>query len=74
MNEPLTKSQRELRGRAVRDMSVAQLRDWIGACNKMERSVGFNKARRSWKLARSKASAELARRGAAAPSARPGDA
>ena len=64
---PLTKSQRELRGRNVRDMSTEQLHDWISACTVMEGSVGFNKARRSWKSGREEALAELARRGLALP-------
>ena len=72
MNEPLTKSQSELRGRDVRHLSEEQLRDWIDACTKMERWVGFKKARRSWKRGRETASAELARRGATVPGAAPG--
>lgn len=62
MNEPLTKSQRELRGRSVGDMSIEQLRDWIDACTKMENWVGFKKSRRDWRLSREEASAELVRR------------
>jgi hypothetical protein len=74
MNNPLTKSQRELRGRDVRDMSIEQLHDWIDACSKMERWVDFNKARRSWKHGREEALAELARRGLALPAVAEGDA
>ena len=36
MAEPLTKSQRSLRGKKVVDMTDDQLRDWIDACAKME--------------------------------------
>lgn len=62
MNEPLTKSQRELRGRSIGDMSLEQLRDWIDACAKMENWVGTKKARRDWRLGREEALAELVRR------------
>jgi hypothetical protein len=48
-------------------MSIAQLRDWIDACMKMERSVEFNKARRSWKRSREEATEELTRRGIEGP-------
>jgi len=74
MDEPLTKSQRNLRGRSVCDMSVQQLRDWIDACTKMERWVKFSKARRSWKRSRDAALAELARRCGAMPGERADDA
>ena len=67
MNEPLTKTQRELRGHAVGDMSLEQLRDWIEACTKMERWVGVKKARRSWGRSCELASAELIRRGVQLP-------
>jgi hypothetical protein len=67
LNEPLTNSQRELRGRRISAMSIAQLRDWIDACMKMERSVEFNKARRSWKRSREEATEELTRRGIEGP-------
>jgi hypothetical protein len=73
MNDPLTKSQRDLRGRNIRDLSVEQLQDWIDACTKMERWVDFNKARRSWKRGREDATAELARRGAMASEVRPAE-
>ena len=61
--EPLTKSQQNLRGRQIGEMSVEQLRDWIDACEKMEKSVKYNKARRDWKSSRDEAMAELASRG-----------
>lgn len=63
MNEPLTKTQQELRGRSVSDMSLGQLRDWIDVCKKMENWVGYNKARRGWRQCREEALAELSRRG-----------
>ena len=56
---PLTKDQQALRGRELRDMSPTQLRDWIEACEKMERSVKFKKSRRAWKQSREQAVAEL---------------
>jgi len=59
---PLTRSQQALRGRKICDMSIDQLRDWIDACNKMERHVIYNKGRRSWTRSRSEAEAELERR------------
>ena len=62
MNEPLTKSQQNLRGTNIGDMSIEQLRDWIDACSKMENWVGGKKARRDWRLSREEASAELFRR------------
>ena len=74
MTESLTKSQQALRGRDLRDLSIAQLHDWIEACTNMERSVKFNKARRSWKRSREEALAELDCRGIAPPDAAPADA
>jgi hypothetical protein len=65
--DPLTKTQQALRGRDLRDMSPVQLRDWINACEKMERFVKFNKARRGWKQSREEALAELERRGELSP-------
>jgi len=62
MPEPLSKSQQQLRGRNVIDMTVAQLRDWIDACDKMELWVKANKARRTWTRGRREAEAELKRR------------
>jgi hypothetical protein len=48
-------------------MSADQLRDWIDACNKMERWVDAKKARRSWRLGRQEAFEELARRDLGVP-------
>ena len=62
MAEPLTRSQQQLRGRKISDMTVEQLRDWIDACDKMETWVGAAKARRGWRLSGIEAQAELARR------------
>lgn len=67
MNEPLTKSQQELRGRSVHEMTIVQLREWIDACDTMERWVGAKKARRSWRSSRQEASEELARRDSFVP-------
>ncbi len=46
MQQPLTKSQQELRGRSLCEMSIGQLHEWIDACDKMERWVDAKKARR----------------------------
>ena len=62
MAEPLTKSQQSLRGRRIVDMSDAQLRDWIHACEKMENWVKHAKARRKWRLGGVEAEDELERR------------
>ncbi len=62
MSEVLTKTQNSLRGRDVKNMTKAQLMDWMDACAKMEVSVKAAKARRSWKRAREAAEVELARR------------
>jgi len=63
MGEPLTKSQRKLRGRKIADMTVEQLKDWIAACDKMERWIKkAANARRAWKLSGQEAQAELDRR------------
>ena len=62
MAEPLTKSQQQLRGMQVRDMSIEELKDWIVACDRMEVWVKPNKVRRLWKDAREEAEAELFRR------------
>jgi hypothetical protein len=62
MRTPLSKSQEMLRGRKRVDMTDAQLRDWIDACDKMETWVKSAKARRSWVNARADAEAEMARR------------
>ena len=45
MNEPLSKSQTELQGQDLGDMTVEQLFDWLDACSKMERWVKPQKAR-----------------------------
>jgi hypothetical protein len=63
MVDPLTKSQQQLRGRNVSDMTVEQLHDWIDACNTMEQSGIAAKARRSWKDGRKEATRELEKRG-----------
>ena len=68
MAEPLSKSQQQLRGRSVGDMTDDQLRDWIDACEKMESWVKASKARRSWKLSGHDAEAVLERRKSAAES------
>ncbi len=60
MKIPLSKSQESLRGRKRSDMTEAQLRDWIAACNTMEAWVKPAKARRTWKRAREDAEAHLA--------------
>jgi hypothetical protein len=62
MTEPLTKTQQSLRGRKIVDNE--QLRDWIEACEKMEKWVGYAKARRSWRLSGIEASDELEHRAA----------
>jgi hypothetical protein len=62
MNNPLSKQQEALRGRKRVDMTDAQLRDWIDACDKMERWVKAAKGRRTWVRARADAEAELLRR------------
>jgi len=68
MNEPLSKRQKALRGRRVTDMTHAQLRDWINACERMERwSLVPNKARRGWKASHAKAVTELETRRRRAP-------
>lgn len=59
MAEPLSKSQQALRGRKICDMTEEQLRDWIGACLKMEKWVGAAKARRGWRLSGIEAEQEL---------------
>ncbi len=59
MTNPLSKSQQSLRGRKRSDMTAAQLRDWIDACNKMEAWVKPAKARRTWKKAREDAELHL---------------
>jgi hypothetical protein len=63
LDQPLSHSQHRLRGRKVRDMSDAQLRDWIDACTKMEHWPRIEaKARRGWKESRQAAETELDRR------------
>ena len=66
MSVPLSKSQQALRGRKLVDMSVAQLKDWIAACDAMEVwKFTPSKARRDWKRGREAAVAEHVRRGEA---------
>ena len=65
--EPISRSQRDLCNRNVRDMTVEQLLDCINVSTKMERCVKANKARRSWKQKREEAQAELVRRGIQIP-------
>ena len=62
MPEPLTKSQQQLRGRKLADMTDEQLRDWIDACGKMEHWLSAAKARRGWRLSGIEAEDELQRR------------
>jgi hypothetical protein len=61
--QPLSRLQHSLRGRNVRDMSDAQLRDCIGACTKMEKwsRIGAE-ARRGWKESPLAAETEIDRR------------
>ncbi len=66
MNEPLSKSQVELRGRSLGEMTVEQLFDWLDACSKMERWIKPPKARREWHQGRIETLRELSRRGALA--------
>jgi len=66
MNEPLSKSQTELKGQNLRDMTVEQLFDWLDACSKMERWIKPQKARREWHQGRIETLKELSRRGALA--------
>jgi hypothetical protein len=61
---PLSRSQGSLRGKKIVDMSVAELKDWIAACDAVEVwKHTASKARRGWKRSRAEAIAELARRG-----------
>lgn len=61
--EPLTKSQQNLRGRKVTDMTDSQLLEWVDACDKMERWPHIaNKGRRFWKNGREEAQLEIERR------------
>ena len=62
MAEPLSKTQQRLRGRKICDMTDEQLRDWIDACEKMNKWLGAAKARRGWRLSGIKAEEELRRR------------
>jgi hypothetical protein len=62
MGEPLSKSQKGLRGRDLRTMSIEQLQDWIHACNAMEKWVNYNKARRTWTQSRREAQELLNKR------------
>jgi hypothetical protein len=65
MTSPLSRAQEMLRGRKIEDMTLAQLRTWIKACDRMEVwPLTAAKARRGWKASRVQAEAELARRGA----------
>ena len=64
-DQPLSRSQHELRGRKVADMDDAQLREWIDACLKMEAWSRIEaKARRGWKESRIAAESEAERRAA----------
>ena len=61
---PLSKSQTSLRGKKIADMSVAQLKDWIAACDAVEVWKSTPpKTRRGWKRSREEAIAELVGRG-----------
>ncbi len=57
--DPLTKSQQALRGLALCDMSIAQLRDWIAACEQMDQMANHKKAPRGWQKSRELAVKEL---------------
>ena len=64
MDAPLSNSQQALHGRKVTDMTEAQLRDWIVACERMEAWPHTQKkARRDWKNGRTETVTELIRRG-----------
>ena len=68
VSQPLTKSQQKLKGRKVTDMTVEQLKDWIEACEKMERWIArAGKARREWKRSGQEAQTELEGRLAPSP-------
>ena len=70
-DQPLTRSQHDLRGRSIVDMTDAQLRDWIEACQKMEAWPRIEaKARREWKKSRVAAESEVSRRADAKRGAR----
>lgn len=68
---PLSEQQRKLWRRAERrgglaSMSVAELDDWLRACDLMERNSdahGASKARRLWNTRRREVEAELTHRG-----------
>jgi len=62
MAVPLSKSQQQLRGRKLADMTIDQLRDWIDACEKMERWLKPAKARRTWRRSGLEAREKLQRR------------
>jgi len=63
MKTPLSKSQEALRGRRIQDMTDAQLREWINACDVMKHWRRTpNKARRGWTASRAEAIAELDKR------------
>jgi hypothetical protein len=63
MIEPLSKSQQQLRGRKLMEMSDEQLEDWIDACHKMEKWIRMApKARRSWRISGIEAQSELDQR------------
>jgi hypothetical protein len=63
MASPLSRAQQMLRGRKIEDMTVAQLRKWIDACDRIEVWPHTPaKARRGWKASRARAEAELAKR------------
>jgi hypothetical protein len=63
MKNPLTKTQEALRGRKINDMTDGQLRQWIDACDRMEKWKHTPaKARRGWKASGARAEAQLATR------------
>jgi hypothetical protein len=55
-------SQQRLRGKNVADMTDEQLRDWIDACQRMEKWVKPAKARQGWRLSGEEAESALASR------------
>jgi hypothetical protein len=63
MTSPLSKAQQLLRGRKIEDMTAAQLRIWIDACERMKVWPHIPaKARRGWSASGARAEAELAKR------------
>lgn len=59
---PLTVSQQALQKRRPSEFTIAQLHEWIDACDTMEHWVKNPSARKAWTKAREEAQRELARR------------